>query len=491
MLLSWIITMALGYAGVASAWGEWIEGIDPELIPVWPYVTFLFSGLSACYFTWRWAFTGEKVSAGERKEEQEPSATLRRSFLKAGAALVGGGAGVLGSVGVPMYGWRMVDVKVTGPDVEKTSPSPRQEWSGSRVRSWRELGTTGFQVSDISIGTSQFLRHPKPDRYLGEALDRGINYIDTSPDYAGALAERTIGKALSGRNREALFLATKWCTSDGHVRQGASVQDYISCIEDSLKRLDTDYVDLVHIHACDSVERLLDPGVHEAFARLKEQGKVRFMGVSTHTPNLEQVAGTAIDSGLFDVMMLAYHHGAWPLQDSLIRKAADQGIGIVAMKTLKGAKHRGLEEFRPEEDSFAQAAFKWVLSNPAVSCLVVSFHENQHLDEYLYASGQTLTASDLAVLETYDRKAAGTHCLPHCGSCLESCPQSLPIHDVLRYRMYFEDYGDQKQAMQLYSKLETNASQCLTCPAPCTGACPAGIDIKQRMLGAHQRLTFT
>ena len=171
----------------------------------------------------------------------------------------------------------------------------------------------------------------------------------------------------------------------------------------------------------------MDPNAHEAFDRLKEQGKVRFLGVSTHTPNLEQVARTAIASGRFDVMMLAYHHGIWANLDAIIRDAAAHGIGVVAMKTLKGARHENLADFRADAASYAQAAFRWVLSNPDVGCLVVSFARPEHVDEYLYASGGALTKHDVAVLERYDARIAGTYCHPHCGACLSACPERLAI----------------------------------------------------------------
>lgn len=261
-------------------------------------------------------------------------------------------------------------------------------------------------------------------------------------------------------------------------------------MDDSLSRLQTDYVDLVHVHSCDTVERLLDPNMLEAFEMAKAQGKVKFLGVSTHTPNLEEVAYAAIDSGKIDVMMLAYHHGAWPKQKDIVKKAAEKGIGVIAMKTLKGAKHKGMMEFQDESTSYTQAAFKWVMSDPAVSCLVISFYDNQHIDEYIYASGKELTNEDVAILDKYDDLIAGTHCFTSCGDCLDSCPSSLPINDVLRHRMYFEDYGDQKQAMELYAKLEKNADACINCAAPCTGACPEGINIQERMIGAHERLTL-
>ena len=358
------------------------------------------------------------------------------------------------------------------------------------MQSYRPLGNTGLMVSDISLGSTRLHQNPDPVGLLNAALDRGVNYIDASPDYAPE-SEQIIKAAIKGRKRDELVIASKFCTAEGHLRQGQSVSDYVAAIDTALQRLGTDYLDVAHIHACDNVDRLMDPNVHEAVDRLRDAGKVRFMGVSTHTPNLETVANTAIESDRFNVMMLAYHHGAWPAQQSIIDRAAAKGIGIVAMKTLKGAKHKGLMEFRDEADSYTQAAFKWVLANPSVSNLVISMFENQHLDEYLFASGQVLENEDVAVLTKYDEMIAGTHCFQHCGACLDTCPAGIPIHDVLRHRMYFEDYGDEKQAMQGYAKLPVDASACLSCAAPCVGGCPEGIPIKSRMVGAHNMLTLS
>src|SRR5262249_27923356 len=234
---------------------------------------------------------------------------------------------------------------------------------------------------------------------------------------------------------------------------------------------------------CDEVDRLMDPNVHEAFDRLRQQGKARFLGFSTHTPNLEAVARAGIDSGRFDVMMLAYHHGIWPHLGQLISRARrEQDMGVVAMKTLKGAKHRGLAELRGSADAYSQAALKWVLSNPDVSCAVISFFELQHVDEYLNASGKALRPEDEALLERYDRLIAGSYCAPHCGACLGSCPEELPIHDVLRQRMYFEDYRWEQEGMRGYARLAKDASVCASCSGPCLGRCPIGVPIRDRML---------
>jgi predicted aldo/keto reductase-like oxidoreductase len=285
-----------------------------------------------------------------------------------------------------------------------------------------------------------------------------------------------------------MFVATKFCRPTGHLGPGNSVEEYMEALNGSLRRLQTDWVDLVHVHSCDSVERLMDPNAHEAFDRLKEQGKVRFLGVSTHTPNLEAVANAAIDSARFDVMMLAYHFGAWPNLASIIDRAAQKDIGVVAMKTLRGSMHKQLHWSRDERDSFTQASFKWVLSNPSVACLVISLWSSEQLDEFLFASGKRPESVDIAVLERYEELTRSTHCRPHCGACLSHCPQQLPIHDVLRQRMYFENFGAQKEAIRLYSALEKQADVCTGCTAPCLSACPDGIPIAQRMREAHEIL---
>jgi predicted aldo/keto reductase-like oxidoreductase len=415
------------------------------------------------------------------------AATGALSALGAGA-LAGGGAALrsLFGWGRDDTGWRAVNAGIQA-EVQKTHDSYPEAWKNARIEGYRTLGRTGWRISDVVVGAGR-VREQKGTDVVRLALERGVNYVDTSPDYSATGSEEAVGKAIEGL-RDQVFIATKWCTPWGHLGAGTPVADYVKVIDDSLARLRTDYVDLVHVHSCDEVDRLLDPNMLEAFSRLKQAGKVRFLGFSSHTPNLVEVTDAAIRSGHFDVMMLAYHHGVWPQMGELIRRArTEQDMGVIAMKTLKGAKHHGLAGFREHADAYSQAALRWVLSNPEVSAAVISFVDFQHVDEYLRASGGQLTPEDVAILERYDRLVAGTYCAPHCGVCLGSCPEQLAIDDVLRHRMYFEDYGDEKEAMRLYARLERNASVCATCSAPCAGACPIGVNIQERMIGAHELL---
>lgn len=429
----------------------------------------------------------EGVSDGRRRALAALSAL--------GATALAGGAGAaraLFGLGTGHEGWSSTSSGIQA-EVPITHPEYPEAWKNARVEGYRRLGRTEFRISDIVVGAGRIGRlvdDTQGTDIVRLALERGVNYIDTSPDYSATGSEEAVAGALRGV-RDQVFLATKFCTPWGHLGAGSSVADYKGVIEDSLGRLKTDYVDLAHIHACDDVDRLMDPNLHEAADRLREEGKLRFLGFSTHTPNLVEVVETGIDSGRFDVMMVAYHHGVWPQLPALIERARrEQDMGVVAMKTLKGAKHHGLAGFREQADSYSQAALRWVLSNPEVSAAIISFFRFQHVDEYLRASGSQMSGEDLAILEEYDRQIAGSHCAPHCGACLSSCPEGLPIHDVLRHRMYFEDYGDEKEAMRLYARLDRDASACATCPAPCLGSCPVGIPIQERMTGAHDLLTL-
>jgi len=418
-----------------------------------------------------------------KKTRQAPNPG-RRSFLRTAALSVAGGSAAL-AAGCEYKSQLFL---LSGAPTEAKKKSP--DWQEARIRNYRPLGHTDMQMSDISFGCSGL----HDVAVVKRALDRGINYFDTSPDYSRAGSEQTLGEGIKGYPRDKLFIVSKFCTPDGHLDDDVPVKDVIAAVEGSLQRLGTDYLDLAHIHACDSVERLMNPNIHEAFDRLKEEGKLRFLGVSSHTPHLETVMRHAVDCGRFDVLMVAYNFKNWPDLTTIFHDAKAKGVGVVAMKTLKGARHTTLSDFTPtERESFSQAAFKWVLSNADVSGLVLSINSLTQIDEYLHASGQPFQQADSALLEKYDRLVANDYCRPGCGDCLSSCPAEVPIHDVLRYAMYYENYGQQRVAMEAYARIPTqhNASQCVDCTAPCQQACPFDLQVKEKMLRADRLLQFT
>ncbi len=379
--------------------------------------------------------TSEPVQQPQQESLSAPNLSRRRFFRTAALSVAGGGAALAAGC---EYKSQLFLLGSAPTEAKKQNP----EWQEAQVRSYRPLGRTGMQMSDISFGCAGLDNVAVVKR----ALERGVTYFDTSPDYSRAGSEHTLGESIKGHPRDKLFIVSKFCTPDGHLSNDTPVKDVVAAVEASLQRLDTDYLDLAHIHACDSLDRLMNPNIHEACDRLKEQGKLRFLGVSSHTPHLETVMRHAVDSGRFDVIMVAYN--------------------------FKNCK--------------------WVLSNQNVSGLVVSINSLTQIDEYLHASGQPLQQADVDLLEKYDRLVANDYCRPGCGACLSSCPYEVPINDVLRYAMYYENYSQQRVGMEAYARIPAahNASQCVDCKAPCQQACPFEIPIKEKMLRADQLLRF-
>jgi predicted aldo/keto reductase-like oxidoreductase len=400
----------------------------------------------------------------------------RREFLHAGAA-----AAVGLSIGPP----------------SASAQAPRR--AGAHVRRYVTLGRTGLRVSDISFGASR-LGAGEGD-LVRHALDQGINYFDTADSYRGGDSETTIGEALRGR-RDRVYLTSKAYTHPVEHRDSM-----MRALEGSLGRLRTDYVDIYFNHAVNEVARLTNPEWHEFTSRAKQQGKIRFVGMSGHAGRLIECLDHALDANGVDVILVAYNFGQDPAfyqkftrsydfiarQPDLprvLQKAKANGVGVVAMKTLMGARLNDMRPFERGGATFAQAAFRWVLSNKHVDALIVTMTSASLVDEYLGASGgQAAAADDLPLLARYAHQQGSSYCRHGCGACLDACPRGVDIGEVLRARMYAVDYGDLALARAEYARLGDGAAACLTCTAqPCRQACPHGVPIARLVAPTHRML---
>jgi len=377
------------------------------------------------------------------------------------------------------------------------SPSRDGGEGEPRIQRMVTLGRTGLQVSDVSFGSSS-LTDADLVRY---AFDRGVNFFDTAESYRFGYAEEAIGEALHGvRDKVVISSKTKAGASDTR-------KEMMEALEGSLRRLKTDYVDIYFNHAVNDVSRMKNPEWREFTDRAKEQGKIRFRAMSGHGSQLVPCLDYAIEQDLADVVLVAYNFGQDPdfysrMRDAVsfpaiqphlpavLDKAKRNNVGVIAMKTLMGARLNDMRPYEWEGGTYAQAAFRWVLSSPRVDALLISMNSKNAINEYLDGSGDpTIQGGDFNLLARYAYLQNTRYCRHGCDGCEGACPEGVQIAEVLRTRMYDVDYGDHALATMDYARLGTDAGACATCShQACLGACPFGLPIAHLTRDAATRL---
>ncbi|MFD1631175.1 aldo/keto reductase [Pseudopedobacter beijingensis] len=151
---------------------------------------------------------------------------------------------------------------------------------------YRLLGKTGFNISEVSLGTWQVggkwgeqFNHTNAERILNSAIDNGINFIDTADVYGDGESEKAVGKVIKSRSEE-IFVATKCGRKlSPHINESYTVEALRKYVEDSLRNMQLDSIDLIQLH-CPPTEVFYRDEIFELFDRLKEEGKIRNLGVS-------------------------------------------------------------------------------------------------------------------------------------------------------------------------------------------------------------------
>jgi aryl-alcohol dehydrogenase-like predicted oxidoreductase len=225
---------------------------------------------------------------------------------------------------------------------------------------------------------------------IKRAVELGITYFDTAPGYGGGAGESIYGEALDGA-REDVFVATKVSRDVGDVR---------ASVEQSLKLLRTDHVDLVQIHGnsytSDQADEIFAPGrTLEQLEQLKTEGLTRFVGFTSEDNNA--AVFRFIDSGRFDVMQISYnllhqHPAEWTRPSGSLFEARDAGVGVVTMRTLtSGIFQKWANTVRPDDDfDYTPSLLQFVLSNPLVNVVLVGMRT---VDE---VESNVMTANDLS-----------------------------------------------------------------------------------------------
>ncbi len=390
----------------------------------------------------------------------------------------------------------------------QAASEPEHPLEPSPVRRIR-LGKTGVEISDLGFGTFALRDSDSDVALVRYALARGITHFDTAEGYQDGESERALGRALQGERNRVTLTTKLWASPSDRE------PDLIARLEESLRRLRTDRVDFLLNHAVNSPERMASPEWQGFVARAKRDGKIRFSGMSGHGPNLVPCLKSALAEGQLDVVLVAYNYIQSPdfldsarvwiqqqlgavdwvaLQPELVQflsDAHDAGVGVMTMKTLRGARHNDMRAFETAGGTFAQAALRWVLSDPRVDSAMITMRTRSAVDEYIAASGgKSPTGEDVAFLARYEALNRSTQCIQGCGACVQSCPLGVPISEILRVGMYQRDYGEDVIARRAYAEMGRPGSVCQSCSGtPCAEACPTGLPIQSEILAATRRLT--
>lgn len=340
--------------------------------------------------------------------------------------------------------------------------------------SFRTLGKTGLKVTSVGCAAGSY-----PDQeILARALDLGINYYDTARIYGQGKSEIELGRALKGR-RDKIILASKTYSN--------TKETILQDLDTSLKTLGTDYLDVYHQHSRHTPEEITDEMI-ETMDLVKQQGKVRFIGVSTHDPNV--MADFIIKTGKFDVVQTTYSFaiGA-PFRDAAIQKLHDAGIGVVAMKVIIATATPGPI---PEENTLTNdaglAALKWVLRNPAISTTVPFAEEISEVEINFQAMQKDFTSQDEKILFVRNEQIRERYCRM-CFQCRGKCPNGVPVADELRMLAYYDFAGDFNRARENFWELPRTVRniQCSDCDS-CVIQCPNGVKVHDRLIRAQELL---
>jgi predicted aldo/keto reductase-like oxidoreductase len=290
--------------------------------------------------------------------------------------------------------------------------------------------------------------------------------------------EGIVARALKGR-RDRVYVATKTLPAS------SSKADIIRDVETSLRTLETDYVDIIQLHNLTNKERIFVPETREALVKLREQGKVRFFGVTTHK-NQSEVLNALVDDPdrFFDTALVAYNFKSDNATKEAITRAAQARIGIIAMKTQAGGyATEALGSLSPH-----QAALKWVLKNPHITNAIPGMRDMAELREDIAVMGMSFEYADERILQRYSAAVEPYYC-HFCGKCEATCPSGVEISTINRSLMYGEGYKSPELARSTYREIpkSASASACLDCPE-CTARCVNGLDVRAKMQQARKFL---
>jgi uncharacterized protein len=381
----------------------------------------------------------------------------RREFLKTGIA---------GAAGAALLGHRALEAGGSKP--------------GDRVPAVRTLGRTGIRLPAVSMGTGD----TQDPGLIRAALDAGVALLATSAYYGNGQNERMVGRIVKERKRGSALIMTS-AMADGFDFKTGNWTDatkpgpFVERFEGSLKRLETDCVDIFLLPFVARRESVLFEPLLRAMEDIRRQGKARFVGVATHQFEHEAIRAAA-ETGVYDVVLTAFNFRKENRLDILAaaEETSKAGVGIIAMKTMAGA-FWDKEKTKPVN---GKAALKWALQNPCVTTAVpgMTSHEQLAADVSVIRD-PSLTPQEKADLEPAFGAAPDDPFCQQCGACVGQCRRGLDVPTFMRSYMYAYGYGNLEHARQTLALAGKPEKLCGECPS-CAVRCPLRADVRGKIL---------
>lgn len=376
---------------------------------------------------------------------------------------------------------------------------------------YRQLGATKLMVSEIGMGCEGFSEDDfSMAKGLFDAAEKsGVNYFDL---YASAPKVRAaVGEALLGR-REKFIVQGHICSvwQEGQYKRSRILAEVQEGFEEMLRLLQTDYIDVGMIHYCDSMgdwETICKGGVLQYVLGLKEQGRIRHIGLSSHNP---EVALAAVASGYIEVLMFSVNpcydlqpadedvNELWnvekyknplvnmePLRQELYETCQRQGVGITVMKAFGGGDLLD-EKLSPARKALTVCqCLHYALTRPAVATVLAGAHSLEQFAECLSYEDASEEEKDYAsAFAAFPNISWQGRCM-YCSHCAP-CPQKIDVASVTKFlNLAVAQKEIPETVREHYELLERHAGECIQCGA-CEKRCPFQVPIIDNMKRAKE-----
>ena len=371
----------------------------------------------------------------------------------------------------------------------KNAPAaPKAEGSAKPI--YRTLGKTGISLPIVSMG----VMNADVPGLIPRSYELGIRHFDTAARYQQGRNEEMVGRMIKEMGvRDKVIISTKVLRRDWSPNPGQTPPQtygpaevkahFLDIFQGSLRRLQMDHVDILYNHAADSEEHVNSEGALEAMASLKKEGKVRFLGVSSHQPDM--VLKQAMKLGVYDVVLIPINYTMATNEGllQLIDEAAKKGIGLVAMKTQAGGAIRPDPKLgKPLTPASQTALLKWVLHHESVTTAIPGYTTYEQLEQnFSVASNLAYSPEEREFLSDKNAVANAQFCV-QCGKCRPDCPLGVDIPQLMRSHMYAVQYSNHSLAAMTLASIASGKglSACEGCES-CRATCRNSVNIAAKI----------